>query len=50
MLKGKKNIPFMGKIAYTTREHSYNNNLTQLVRHTIEYIKTHPLWNWSSDK
>lgn len=38
-----KNIPFMGKIAYTTREHSYNNNLTQLVRHTIEYIKTHPL-------
>lgn len=37
-----KNTPFMGKIAYTTREHSYNNNLTQLVRHTIEYIKTHP--------
>ena len=37
-----KNIPFMGKIAYSTREHSYNNNLTQLVRHTIEYIKTHP--------
>lgn len=36
-----KNIPFMGKIAYTTREHSYNNNLTQLIRHTIEYIKTH---------
>ena len=32
----------MGKIAYTTREHSYNNNLTQLVRHTIEHIKTHP--------
>jgi 5-methylcytosine-specific restriction endonuclease McrBC regulatory subunit McrC len=37
-----RNIPFMGKIAYTTREHSYNNNLTQLVRHTIEHIKTHP--------
>lgn len=37
-----KNIPFMGKIAYTTKEHSYNNNLTQLIRHTIEYIKTHP--------
>ena len=32
----------MGKIAYTTREHSYNNDLTQLIRHTIEYIKTHP--------
>ncbi len=37
-----KNIPFTGKIAYTTREHTYNNNLTQLVRHTIEHIKTHP--------
>lgn len=37
-----KNTPFMGKIAYTTIEHSYNNNLTQLVRHTIEHIKTHP--------
>ena len=36
-----RNIPFMGKIAYTTREHSYNNNLTQLVRHTIEYINSH---------
>ena len=37
-----RNIPFTGKIAYTTREHSYNNNLTQLIRHTIEHIKTHP--------
>lgn len=36
-----KNIPFTGKITYTTREHSYNNYLTQLVRHTIEQIKTH---------
>jgi 5-methylcytosine-specific restriction endonuclease McrBC regulatory subunit McrC len=36
------NLPFTGKIAYTTREHSYNNNLTQLIRHTIEYIRTHP--------
>jgi len=37
-----RNIPFMEKIAYTTREHSYNNDLTQLIRHTIEYIKTNP--------
>jgi 5-methylcytosine-specific restriction enzyme subunit McrC len=36
-----RNIPFAGKIAYTTREHSFNNNLTQLIRHTIEYIRTH---------
>ncbi|AZA78117.1 restriction endonuclease [Chryseobacterium sp. G0186] len=37
-----KNIPFTGKISYSTREHSFNNNITQLIRHTIEYIKTHP--------
>ncbi len=37
-----RNIAFTGKIAYTTREHNHNNNLTQLVRHTIEHIKTHP--------
>ncbi len=37
-----RNIPFTGKIAYATREHSYNNNLTQLIRHTIEFIRTHP--------
>jgi len=35
------NIPFAGKIAYTTREYSYDNVITQLVRHTIEHIKTH---------
>ena len=32
------NIPFNGKIAYKTREYSYDNRITQLVRHTIEYI------------
>lgn len=37
-----KNIPFTGKIAYTTREYSYDNHLNQLIRHTIEHIKTHP--------
>jgi 5-methylcytosine-specific restriction endonuclease McrBC regulatory subunit McrC len=36
------NTPFIGKIAYTTREYSYDNNLTQLIRHTIEHIKVHP--------
>jgi 5-methylcytosine-specific restriction enzyme subunit McrC len=35
------NNPFMGKIAYHTREHSYDNSITQLIRHTIEYIKVH---------
>jgi len=41
----KMNIPFNGKIAYTTRQHSYDNAVTQLIRHTIEYIKVHPWAN-----
>ena len=36
----KKNVPFTGNIAYTTREFTYDNPLMQLIRHTIEYIKT----------
>ena len=35
----KRNVPFMGNIAYTTREFTYDNPLMQLIRHTIEYIK-----------
>ena len=35
----KKNLPFTGNIAYTTREFTYDNLLMQLIRHTIEYIK-----------
>ena len=36
----KKNLPFMGNVTYTTREFTYDNPLMQLIRHTIEYIKT----------
>ncbi|MCZ9999532.1 McrC family protein [Brachyspira hyodysenteriae] len=36
----KNNIPFNGKISYNTREYSYDNNINQLIRHTIEYINT----------
>ncbi len=36
----RENIPFRGTVAYTTREHSYDNEITQLVRHTIEYIRS----------
>ena len=39
----KENIPFKGTICYDTREHSYDNNITQLIRHTIEFIKQKPL-------
>lgn len=45
----KKNMPFMGNIAYQTREHTYDNRITQLIRHTIAYISRHeisgPLFN-----
>ena len=34
----KYNEPFNGKVAYRTREYSYDNDVTQLIRHTIEYI------------
>ena len=36
----QRNIPFRGTVAYNTREHSYDNDVTQLIRHTIEYIRT----------
>lgn len=37
----KNNFPFKnGKISYTTREYKYDNSVTQLVRHTIEYLKS----------
>lgn len=35
----KKNLPFTGNVAYTTREFTYDNPMMQLIRHTIEYIK-----------
>ena len=35
----RENIPFRGTVAYSTREHSYDNEITQLVRHTIEFIR-----------
>lgn len=38
----RMNTPFVGKIAYSQREYSYDNYLMELVRHTIEYIKAKP--------
>ncbi len=35
-----KNVPFVGNIAYATREYSHDNNMTELIRHTIEFMKT----------
>ena len=39
----RENIPFRGTVSYDTREHSYDNSITQLIRHTIEYIRQKPL-------
>ncbi len=41
----KNNTPFIGNIAYNQREFSYDNDLMQLVRHTIEFIKKKPYGN-----
>lgn len=38
----KKNIPFTGKIASNQREFSYDNEVTELVRHTVEYVRQRP--------
>lgn len=38
----EQNTPFTGNVAYNQREFSYDNNLTELVRHTIEFIKGKP--------
>lgn len=37
-----QNIPFAGRIAYKNRERAFDNHVTQLIRHTIEAIKTTP--------
>ena len=48
----RENIPFRGTVAYNTREFSFDNSVTELIRHTIEYIKTIPSGDiiLSSDK
>lgn len=37
----RNNEPFNCKVAYTTREYSYDNEVTHLIRHTIEFISKH---------
>ena len=41
----KQNTPFIGNVAYSQREFSYDNSLMELVRHTIEFIKRKPYGN-----
>lgn len=35
----RSNLPFNGRIAYNAREYSHDNHVTQLIRHTIEFVK-----------
>lgn len=48
----RENFPFRGTVAYNTKEYSFDNSITELIRHTIEYIKTIPSGDiiLSSDK
>lgn len=39
----RTNIPFNGRVAYSSREYDSDNFVTQLIRHTIEYLKTKPI-------
>ena len=38
----RRNNPPNGRIAYHTREFSYDNDLTELIRHTIEFMGNNP--------
>ena len=38
----RRNNPANGRIAYRTREFSYDNSITQLIRHTVEFIRRKP--------
>ena len=45
----RHNVPFGGKVAYRSREKTFDNPVTQLVRHAIELIKGKDLGLLSSD-
>ncbi len=36
----RMNLPFNGRVAYRVHEYDHDNRITQLVRHTIEYIRS----------
>ena len=39
----RQNVPFGGRIAYRSREYTFDNHIMQLIRHTIEFVKTKPV-------
>lgn len=36
----RENLPFKGTMTYTSRMLRYDNDLTELIRHTVEYLNT----------
>lgn len=38
----QRNLLFSGNVAYSAREYDGDNLVTQLIRHTIEYLRTQP--------
>lgn len=36
----RENLPFKGTLTYTSRSLNYDNPLTELIRHTVEYLNT----------
>jgi len=46
----RKDIPFAGHIAFSTREYCADNSMNQLIRHTIEYIKDYSFGQKGTDK
>ena len=36
----RQNLPFNGRISYTVRNYSCDNSITQLIRHTIEFMRS----------
>lgn len=40
----RNNTPFIGRIAYQTRAHTFDNRVNQLIRHTLSHIVCHSLY------
>ena len=38
----KSNTPFLGRVAYSKKEFSFDNYLMELIRHTVEFIQKRP--------
>ncbi len=36
----RQDLPFAGNVAYCTREYTQDNDMTQLIRHTIEFMRS----------